>query len=441
MAEMIRRDEGVLSESEKDLLIRTLSKLEEFYPEHKTYAMDALCNTQRENCNKISKKLGYDNVDEFLLAYGFEPIKGQAVIDLRKNIGITPGNEPELIKTRVDNSVKSLNEYYPDHVIEGALQSQHKKLAQTLAALWQWMGYTSMEDMLSAYGFTYIVKAGRKATVDPDAIISELKKRYPEGVVMTAQELKDANPDLKLKSVMNMAKDLFGMPFSKYLLEQGILLPGEPTPKKTYEEKLEYQRNYAKERQQEKAAKDLEEYEQYYMKSYIGWRMLPPTADLLFQDHDHVKQAKTIKNAVRTSAINADEYFSSLGVIASDKTDNELRLRIQQIDFREIAKVINLEIQNVDEDTDICSEMQLDYIPAIKKLSSERSSITMTQIAEYLGVSASSVSKAIGILEAEGLIIKDEDKGPILSSNGQLMYKIIKLKIPEQISIKIGIDL
>ena len=239
MTEIIKRDESILTENEQSLLARTLEKLEQYYPEHKTYAMDALCTQQRENCNKLSKKLGYENVDAFLIAYGFEPIKGQAVIDLRKNVGITPGNEPEIIKTRVDNSIKSLNEFYPDHVIEGALQGQHKNLAQTMAALWQWMGYTSMEEMLAAYGFTYIAKAGRKPSVDSDAIIAELKKRYPEGTTLKASEIKEANPDLKIKSVMNKAKELFGMSFADYLVEQGIVLGAK---RKTDEEKAAEQK-------------------------------------------------------------------------------------------------------------------------------------------------------------------------------------------------------
>ena len=436
MAEIIKRDESFLTESEKGLLERTLEKLEEYYPEHKTYAMDALCNTQRINCNTLSKKLGYDTVDEFLIAYGFEPIKGQAVIDLRKNIGITPGSEPSLIKTRVDNSIKSLNEFYPTHVIEGALQGQHKNLAQTLAALWQWMGYTSMEDMLAAYGFTYIVKAGRKVTVDPSAIISELKKRYPEGVAMTANELKEANPDLapNFKSLANKSNELFGMPFAKYLLEQGILLPVQKSPQKTHEEKLEYQRNYTKEKQREKAGGNLADYEQYYMKSYTGWKMLPQTAELLFQDHDSVKQMQTIKYAVKAAEIDADEYFESMGVVANTNTDNELRLRVQQIDFRKIADAVNIDMPDDEEDAYYCSKTQIEYIPVIKSLTVKWPSVSVKQIAETLGISSSAASRHIGILEAEGLVLKDEERGIILSTNGELMLDLIRNKYPEAVS-------
>ena len=434
MAEIIRRDESVLSDSEKRSLDYTLEKLEAFYPEHKTYAMDALCSQQRENCVKFQKKLGYESIEEFLLAYGFEMIKGPEVYELRKDCGITPGNEPDLIKTRFDNTMKKLNEYYPNHVIERAIQRDHNNLAQTLAGFWQWLGYKDMVEMLDAYGFTYNAKAGRTKSVDPEAIVAELRKRYPEGVAMTVDELRSANPDLKIKSVMNMSKELFGMTFAKYLLEQGILLKIEKAPQKTREEKLEYQRNYAKEKQKEKAAKNLADYEQYYIKSYIGWKMLPPTAELLFQDHDDVKQMQTIKNAVKAAEIDADEYFASIGVVANANTDNELRLRVQQIDFRNIANEINIDIPDDKEEAYTCSKIQIEYIPVIKNLTEKWPSVSATQIAEFLGISASTASKYIGILEAEGLIVKDEDRGVILSTNGDLMFDLIKSRFPEAIS-------
>lgn len=326
MAEIIKKDESILTESEQSMLERTLEKLEQYYPEHKSYAMDALCTQQRENCNKLSKKLGYDSVDEFLLAYGFEPIKGQAVIELRKNIGITPGNEPELIKTRVDNSIKSLNEYYPNHMIEGALQSQHKNLAQTLAALWQWMGYTSMEDMLAAYGFTYNAKAGRRPSVDPEAIIAELKKRYPEGTTLKAGEIKDANPDLKIKSVMNKAKELFGMTFADYLIEQGIII----APKKKTAEELE-------EETRASYAESLKEFDSLIQMNYLGWKPLPQNANMLLEELGRSISKKRYNNAVAKLGIDEETHFRDLGVIADAGTDNELRMLIKYINFEKLS--------------------------------------------------------------------------------------------------------
>jgi len=48
------------------------------------YAFDSLCAQQRENSVKLAKILGYESVDQFLLAYGFESIKGPAVYEIRK---------------------------------------------------------------------------------------------------------------------------------------------------------------------------------------------------------------------------------------------------------------------------------------------------------------------------------------------------------------------
>ncbi len=218
-----KRDESVLTERYKAVLERTLAKLEEFYPEHKTYAMDSLCSGARENAVILSMDLGYNSVIEFLYAYGYEPVSGTEVYELRKNCGYTPGNEPSVVKTRVDNTIEKLNEYYPDHIIEEAIQKSHSSLADTIAGLWQWLGYKDSTAFLAAYGFTYTAKAGGQVKVDPAAIIDELKRRYPEGTDMSVQQITADNKDLSIKTLSNTAHQLFGMKLSDYLYEQGIL--------------------------------------------------------------------------------------------------------------------------------------------------------------------------------------------------------------------------
>lgn len=219
-----KHDESVLTERYKAILKRTLEKLEEFYPEHKTYAMDSLCSKVRENAVILSKDLGYNSVTEFLYAYGYEPISGAEVYELRKNCGYTPGNEPAIIKTRLDNVISNLNEYYPNRIIEEAIQKSHKSLADTIAGLWQWLGYEDSTAFLAAYGFTYTAKAGGQVRVDPAAIIDELKRRYPEGTDMSVQQITADNKDLFIKTLNNTAHQLFGMKLSDYLYEQGILI-------------------------------------------------------------------------------------------------------------------------------------------------------------------------------------------------------------------------
>lgn len=328
MAEIIRKDESVLTDKEQSVLNRTLEKLEQFFPEHKVYAMDALCAQQRETSSKYAKKLGYSSIAEFLLAYGFESIKGPEVYEVRKNCGIKPGEEPELIKERIDNAIASLNEYYPDHIIEGSFNRQHSNLFSKLSGFYQWLGYKSMEDMLAAYRFTYNAKSGRAKSVDPEAIIAELKKRYPEGTTMTAGEIKDANPDLKIKSVMNQSKDLFGMTFGNYLVEQGIIIGAK---RKTAEEiAAEAKASYAE---------SLEEFDGLIQKALLGWKPLPLSPDMLFEEFklSKVISKKRYNNALRELDIEEEAHLKELGVIADNNTDNELRELIQFIDFNSLS--------------------------------------------------------------------------------------------------------
>jgi len=325
MAEIIKKDESILTDKEKGVLNRVLEKLDQFYPEHKVYAMDALCAQQRETSAKFAKKLGYDSVADFLLAYGFESIKGPEVYEFRKNCGIRPGEEPELVKERVDNAIASLNEYYPDHIIEGSFNKKHSNLASKLGGLWQWLGYKSLEDMLTAYGFTYNAKAGRKPSVEPNAIITELKRRYPEGTTLKAKEIKEANPDLKIKTVENQAKELFGMTFADYLVEQGIILG---TKKKTDEE-LEAEKKASYE-------ESLKEFDTLIQNKFLGWKPLPQTTDMLFDEIGKDISKKRFNNAIKVLDIDEEKHFSDLGVLADKDTDNELRKLIQHIDFNSL---------------------------------------------------------------------------------------------------------
>lgn len=344
MGTVMKKDESVLSAKDKETLARNLKKLEEFYPEHKTFAMDALCSQQRETCSKLSKKLGYSNFDEFLLAYGFEPIKGSEVYEVRKNCGIKPGDEPELIKERVDNAIISLHEYYPDHTIIGSFNKEHSNLFSKLTGFYQWLGYKSMEDMLAAYGFKYIAKKGRKPTVDSDTIIAELKMRYPEGIAMTVGELREANKDLAagFKSLMNKSNELFGMSFGNYLKEQGILLPVERIPSRSVEEKREYIKEYNKERRTADSKEYLEESIKYYQRAYLGWKPLPKSAESLMQTHVLERSKRKIKNYLEGEGYNPDEFFKPYGIISSEETDNELRKNIQYLDFNLLSGELNL---------------------------------------------------------------------------------------------------
>lgn len=323
MISVSKKDESVLDKKEQATLERTIRKIELFFPEHKVFAMDALCSQQRETSAKLAKKLGYDSVADFLLAYGFESIKGPDVYEIRKNCGIKPGEEPELIKERVENAITSLNEYYPDHIIEGSFNREHSNLFSKLSGFYQWLGYKSMEDMLAAYGFTYNVKAGRSKSVDPEAIIAELRIRYPNGTDMKVGDIKDANPDLKIKSVMNLSKELFGMTFGNYLEEQGIIVS-------------------KKQRQEEKQAiraaslrEELEQYDETIMSRVLGWKVLPHSAKAFLKEYGGEIPNKYEK-VLRELSISTEMHLRELGVLEDDKTNNELRKLISSIDFAKL---------------------------------------------------------------------------------------------------------
>ena len=329
MAEIIKRDESILTESEKGVLYRTLEKMEEYFPEHKVYAFDALCSQHRKTSSTFSKKLGYDSVEDFLNAYGFEIISGEAVYEMRKNCGIEPGKEPALLKARIDSAIESLDIYYPDHIVDTGIQKEHKGLAMNLTGYYQWLGYKSLGDMLNAYGFTYSLnknaaKGGRPSTVNPSSVIEELKKRYPEGTTMKAGEIKEANPDLKIKSVMNKAKELFGMTFADYLIEQGIIIGPK---KKTAEEIAAETKAYYEE--------SLKGFDILIQKALLGWKPLPMSADMLFEEFKLSKaiSKKRYNNALKELDIDEETHLRELGVLADNSTDNELRELIQRIDF------------------------------------------------------------------------------------------------------------
>ena len=78
------------------------AKLEKFYPEHKVFSLDSIDKELREKLSMYYKLLNYNTADEFLDAYGYQMISGDAVKQLRNKVIYTPGNEPEPIKSKVE---------------------------------------------------------------------------------------------------------------------------------------------------------------------------------------------------------------------------------------------------------------------------------------------------------------------------------------------------
>lgn len=212
---------------------RFFDKLEKYYPEHKVFAMDSIDKGIRENLSELYKKAGYDTVEEFLAAYGFKIISGDEVRKIRSFVLYTPGNEPDVIKSKVDNMLRRLHEYYPDGKVQ-SLQKEHKSLSNSVSGLYQWLGYENARQMLSAYGFDMqqVSEGGRPQTNDYENLISILQKKYSgENKIKSLGVLIYENPEYagQIKSLQNKSNELFGMSLAKYFKKIGIMASAEST--------------------------------------------------------------------------------------------------------------------------------------------------------------------------------------------------------------------
>lgn len=134
-----------------------------------------------------------------------------------------PGAEPTAIKNRIDRLFEKLDEAYPDKVVIG-LHKDHKTWGETVTELYRQLGYPDGNAFLTAYGYSVGTGAsGRPRSVDPDAIIAQLKELYPEGTPMSSRDLQKAHPDIPWRSLQNRSNEYFGMALTKYLAKEGIL--------------------------------------------------------------------------------------------------------------------------------------------------------------------------------------------------------------------------
>lgn len=140
------------------------------------------------------------------------------------DIRYTPGNEPPAIRSKLDRLFGKLDQEYPNRLISG-LQKTNRQLGEHVTELYRQLGYPDGTSMLEAYGYTVIKnKGGRSVTVDPDAFIDELKKRYPNGAgSISFKELQKENPDIPWKTLSNKAYNSFGRGLSEHLKATGII--------------------------------------------------------------------------------------------------------------------------------------------------------------------------------------------------------------------------
>lgn len=223
---------------------KVLEQLEAYYPEHKIFALDSIDGYLREQIAGLYRQLGFATIDEMLAAYGYEIISGEEVKKIRSFVLYTPGNEPDVIRDKIDSMLQRLEEYYPDRVITHSMQKDHKKLSQAVSGLYQWLGYANATEMLDAYGFRYEAEAkgafGRPLARDYDEVIQTLVEKYKDGPKPKSMgDLLYDNPDLKgaIKTLSNKATEVFGMSLKKYLAEVGVFENREDIEAKKAEEK------------------------------------------------------------------------------------------------------------------------------------------------------------------------------------------------------------
>lgn len=207
-------------------LDRAFDKLEAYFPEGKVFAFDSIDSDLREKMADLYKRAGYATIDDMLAAYGFEIISGDAVKAIRSFVRYTPGNEPDCIKSKLDNVLTLLAEYYPDHVIPRGLQNDHKSLAGKVSGMCQWLGYEDQKAFLAAYGYEYNASGGgRPLARDYDELVNTLVEKYKNGPKPRSMgELLFDNPELKgaLKTLQNKSGEVFGMTLKKYFEEVGV---------------------------------------------------------------------------------------------------------------------------------------------------------------------------------------------------------------------------
>lgn len=217
-------------------------KLEKWYPEHKAFAMDAIDKKLRESCAKYASEHG-KSVEELLKEIGFIIISGKEVYELRGPAKYSPGNEPDVIKSKVESILRRLHDTYPNKIINNSMQTNVKHLFKDISGVAQWLGYSTPTEFIQVYGYKFETEkltCGRKKSVDPQEIIKALQKKYPNGSEFTsADDLFEANPEYKgnLKTLKNISAETFGLSFTKYLLSIGLIKPktiskGAPKNKK-----------------------------------------------------------------------------------------------------------------------------------------------------------------------------------------------------------------
>lgn len=132
----------------------------------------------------------------------------------------------QALADRERRAVEDLRALFPDGNVTG-LDSKDRALGKRLSKLFKALGYASRGQMIEALGFHQSgSKGGRSKTLDPEALLAELERRYEgKDKPATMKALMQDNPDLvgKLKSLQNRSGKLLGHTLARELGARGLL--------------------------------------------------------------------------------------------------------------------------------------------------------------------------------------------------------------------------
>ena len=324
-----------------------------------------------------------------------------------------PGKEPENLRMRLNTLFEKLNGAYPDKVISG-LQKDHKKWAEAVTELYRLLGYPDGQAFLEAYGYTVVQNAGgRKATVDPVAIMEELHRRYPNGGATSVAALRADNPDIPWKTLSNNAREYFGNTLTAHLKEIGVLQGGSDGTGKsgegtelsqilteTGDEPVDYAwdanvniqtAQVTVEKQPEKEAVLFPAIQEGSVTDLLTW--------------SEQKYIQTIRELMQKGlAVRAVDICGALGYSSAAVSNALRKLRGKGIIRTTASGVISLsenETNSLAESSENSSSFalrtdltasEIKYLSAVEELNRKMGVVRATDIADYLGVSKASVS-------------------------------------------------
>ncbi len=215
-------------------------KLEEYYPDKNVFALDGMDRQLSKDLPALCAQTEFGSVDDLLRAYGFKKVSAAEAVEKRAGFRYEPGSEPDIIRKKIDSVLASLKSKYPSGRIFESLTAKDPKLARSVIALSQWLGYHSSSEFLGAYGieYSYSDAVGRKA-IDHEKIIGALRERYcapgaekPERVSQIIRDLPELSSSLK--TISNSAYERFGCTLNDYLTQIGILRKSEKDEVESY---------------------------------------------------------------------------------------------------------------------------------------------------------------------------------------------------------------